>query len=1168
MPIQEQNIVFVESQVMDDVPEGGGAATGLVIPDGVMNNVFEDISDLDRAYGRFNMRKIFLAVRALNTDLYGGAKTVITALPTDPALGYTLFTTNDPFDTRTNAASRIEAYLYKGPMWPGALHENHITGMRAISVIQRVNTELPPIGKTLCLVQDEGLAGQKEQYVRAIQVEAVVTTFEDDKGEYQRWVVRLDLSDALRYDFLGHTVNRNDSYNYTGKTRLRNTTVADATRYYGSQPLAEAASIGDLTVRAASLFTQLVPSAQTETPLISQTLAAQKAPLLASRASALTYSVAGAVFAPNGRFVLDTGARPGSLSVTVGGAVLTDDGAGNARYNGATVGVWNYATGECQFNASAPSASGTATVTYTPAVAVAQQSHTRALDVTAENRRLNWIETLSPLPAPGTLDIAYLAQGNWYVLVDNGSGVISGTDATLGTGTLSYVTGAAAITLGALPDAGSQILYTWASPVHTTIRAGDVNIPPPMVRHTVEHTVAPGSLTLTWLSGGVTKTATAAANGEITGHGTGRMVHGTGELALTPTAIPDPNSQLQIDYHRLTRVNAALTATVDGNGQGTLTLTATPIKPGSVTLTWTVRRYRSNVVHYLLTATARDDASGGLWRDGTSVGTVDYATGAVIVQLKQAYTYPNWLPEQVGDNGWNPAKDGVEFLPAATVTATYAEDSATPTAESVTIDLPPLQFDLTPLVSDGVVPGSLRFRYGGQVYVDRAGTLYRAVSPATGSGTVAGSVDYETGMATLTNWVVSGSQAATVDALLTRFGDWTAIDACFRTAARPIKPEALSLVATTADGEQITGVADEDGVIAGAAMRGAVNYEFGVAWIEFGALDGATWVPREVDPGTIRYNAVAYSYIPLDANILGIDAVRLPSDGRVPIYRAGDVVMILHADTTTGTPAQVGGTGPYLLACGRTRLAWVKITDVNGAPVTEGYTLDRAAGVLSWESLAGLATPLTVRHTVGDLRLVTDAQITGTLTLARPLSHEFPAEESLVAACLIHGDRRARVSAVWDQASWNSTWVDSIVGSAATATLNTIDFPITVTNEGCDTDRWLLRWTSTTAVELLSEKRGLVWTGNFPAYVSGTPVDIAPINPRTRDENGLNGTPYLTIPQQANGGGWSAGNVVRINTVGAIADFWIARSIAQSDEPDDDGADGCEIYALGNIDRP
>jgi hypothetical protein len=65
------------------------------------------------------------------------------------------------------------------------------------------------------------------------------------------------------------------------------------------------------------------------------------------------------------------------------------------------------------------------------------------------------------------------------------------------------------------------------------------------------------------------------------------------------------------------------------------------------------------------------------------------------------------------------------------------------------------------------------------------------------------------------------------------------------------------------------------------------------------------------------------------------------------------------------------------------------------------------------------------------------------------------------------------------------------------------------------------------------------------------------------------GTPYLTIPQQANGGGWSTGNVVRINTVGATADFWIARSVQQSDEPADPAAaDGCEIYALGNVDRP
>ncbi|MDV7395327.1 hypothetical protein RZS08_28325, partial [Arthrospira platensis SPKY1] len=105
--------------------------------------------------------------------------------------------------------------------------------------------------------------------------------------------------------------------------------------------------------------------------------------------------------------------------------------------------------------------------------------------------------------------------------------------------------------------------------------------------------------------------------------------------------------------------------------------------------------------------------------------------------------------------------------------------------------------------------------------------------------------------------------------------------------------------------------------------------------------------------------------------------------------------------------------------------------------------------------------------------------------------------------------------------------------------------------------------------ELLSEKRGRVWIGT---YAPGG-ADVAPINPRTRtwDEDTqtwIGGVPYMRIPGMANGGGWANGNVVRINTVGAIADFWVARAVAQSDEPLDDGADGCEIYALGNIDRP
>ena len=1213
MPIQEGNIVFVKSQVMDDVDEGGGAATGTIITDGQMNNVFEDIYDLDRAYGRFKMRKLFLAVRQLGTDLYGGAKTIISSLPTDLALGYTLFTTNSPFDTRSDAADRVGAYLYKGPMWVGALNENHINGMRAISVIQRVNSELPGIGKTLCLTQNEGLSNETEQYVRVIKVEVVETTFTDDKGDYTRWIVTLSLSDALRYDFAGQTVNRYDIYNYTGKARLRNTSVADATRFYGSARLAAPAVIGDLKIRAASMYAALVPSAQTETPLVNQPMSPLITPMLASRDTALTYSVAGAIIAPGGRFVLDTGALPGSISVTLGSVIITDDRVGNALHGTTVVGIWTYSSGECNFNSAAPVASGTASVSYTPAAPVAQQAHTLALPVTAENRRLNWIETLVPVPAPGTYSLAYMTNGNWYVLSDNGAGIISGSDPSFGAGTLSYVTGSAPVTLGALPDVGSQIMMTWASPVHTAIRVGNAALDTTLTaRHSLGEAFQPGSLTISFLVGGVPKTATVATSGIISGDCGGYASATVGDLRLEFAIPPDANSQIGLDYQRVTTVQQTLTGVAAPGGLATVSL-GEAIEPGSLTVQWSTT---STEKHDAVTIVFKQEWHDGQWQQRGYVtlthaefvrryefsstdnalggiigsgGVVNYSTGDLTLPLLPAVTESIW--ENV-TGSWHPNDSATHTFTSGILNVSYTPAGASPTAVSIEIDLPPLQFRVIPrLLDETLVSGGLHFAWNGHRYTERSGVLYRDSSPTTGSATVAGSVDLLSGICTLISYV-SGAGDLVVDALLTRFGSWSAIAASFRTSLAPIKPEALSLVAVTADGEQITGAADADGVIAGPWMRGAVDYQFGTGAAEFGHLVSGTWVPRAVDPSSIAYNAVAYAYLPLDSTILGIDPVRLPSDGRVPIYRAGDVVVVLHPLTNAPATPTLGNytytddagvevtVSRYLLPCGRTRVAWVRIVDANGATVVletavdvDGHRatgLDRAQGLVYWETLAGLATPLTLTHTVADLRMITDAQISGWLTLARSLSHDFPAHDSIVAACLIHGDRRARVSAVWDQASWDGSWSD-VHGSAATATLNTIDFPITVTNEGCDTDRWVLRWLTTTTVELISEHRGLVWSGSFPAYVSGDPVDIAPINPRTRtltDGVYTGGTPFLIIPQRANGGGFSAGNIVRINTIGAIADFWIARSIQQSDEPDDSGADGCELYALGNINRP
>lgn len=58
MPILVGDVKLVASQVMDDVAEGGGAPTSTVIVDGASNSLFNDISEMDRAGGRVNLRKV------------------------------------------------------------------------------------------------------------------------------------------------------------------------------------------------------------------------------------------------------------------------------------------------------------------------------------------------------------------------------------------------------------------------------------------------------------------------------------------------------------------------------------------------------------------------------------------------------------------------------------------------------------------------------------------------------------------------------------------------------------------------------------------------------------------------------------------------------------------------------------------------------------------------------------------------------------------------------------------------------------------------------------------------------------------------------------------------------------------------------------------------------
>lgn len=446
---------------------------------------------------------------------------------------------------------------------------------------------------------------------------------------------------------------------------------------------------------------------------------------------------------------------------------------------------------------------------------------------------------------------------------------------------------------------------------------------------------------------------------------------------------------------------------------------------------------------------------------------------------------------------------------------------------------------------------------------------------ADGSVTQRGTVNYLTREAELTSWTAGADNAFTRAAAVVTGGKGFVTSGVFRTAAAPLRPGSVSVqYAAPDDSGTVTVTAGLDGVISGASVQGTVDHEAGIVRLAFGskvtaaghetepwydaeAVDaqGKIWQPQFVAMDSLRYSCVAYSYLPLDAELLGIDPVRLPSDGRVPIFRAGGFVVLGH----TGKKTQTVSNGT-VVDCGRVRLSRVRVVGADGVVITTGYSFDLEAGTVTFNAVAGYNQPVTIEHRIEDMAIVRDVQINGELSFTRPITHHYPVATggdprtgAYVASALVAGDLFARVSLLFDQQTWNgSSWKDAVEGNPAVATYNDAIYPVQVTNAGALTERWLVRFTSSTGFEVIGEHVGVVATGN----TSGV---CAPINPAA-------GVPYFTIKAEGWGSGWAVGNIVRFNTVGAQIPLWAVRTVQQG--PETVTNDNFTLLIRGDVDAP
>lgn len=646
MPIETKDLVLYESERSTDNDDGGGKYNGQIIVDGQSNNLFNDVSELDRTMGDVSMRKIFPAVTTNDTDKLMGATVFISENPKDPNVSALLFSTKSWTDQRQAAQNRVENYLAKGGQIAGTPLDTHWLGMKQLQVAMFPQETESSVGDTIVLVSDEGKALEHEQYLRIIKVETRTAIMVVDGKNVEYKIATYMLNDPLDMDFVG--LSASQWYKgQTSKTIIRDSIVADTGSYYASTGLSEDVQVGEFTVNAESIFSQIIPSAQTESPIVDVNAAGESTILVPGNDGLITASFPTTVGVSQNLYI-GSSVMPSSVAFTLFGQPVTDQGGLLKTSTGIQVGTIEYQRGLIQWTASATAGATTLVITFKPAAAPNQYFQSYAMPVTQNNQSTNWTGVLVPIPAPGSLSISYMSQGKFYELKDDGSGQLKGSSSSFGSGRINYETGSWLLTTGALPDVDTPILLLWGTPIVTFVRS-NLSVNKAAFEFDLgQASIAPG-VTINWLLEGVAKTAVSNAQGKFTGDATGEINYATGMGKIIPNKLPQKNTQFTVIYNygnQLTQTKSAVTP--DGNQKLSFTIgTGASIQPNSVELTIPVTdQLGLNQRAALVFDVPINSTIGNLITEtGDIQGTINYTTGAVevtpiltIKQFSQTYT--------------------------------------------------------------------------------------------------------------------------------------------------------------------------------------------------------------------------------------------------------------------------------------------------------------------------------------------------------------------------------------------------------------------------------------------------------------------------------------------------------------------------------------------------
>jgi len=530
------------------------------------------------------------------------------------------------------------------------------------------------------------------------------------------------------------------------------------------------------------------------------------------------------------------------------------------------------------------------------------------------------------------------------------------------------------------------------------------------------------------------------------------------------------------------------------------------------------------------------------------------------------------------ENAWNEVTETETF--GGPVIARYQVAGAITAPQTHTETLPGLSVDLAPLRNDPIEPGSLVVRLGSTTYTDGGdGVLYVGE-------TASGTVDYVAGRANFTHWSSSSPTVTVVSGLLRR-GQPQQTDFHFRTAGAPLLPGELGIQATETDGDAISVQVPSDGVLADAAVTGTARHDIGLVSLSF---ETAVW------PGSLRYSGTIRKTIPMDPDLVGLDPTRL-GDGRVPIYRVGDLVVIQQwhqADMPSGLTAgqavdlghddvaQVylydgagettqqlpsGLSGGQAVDLGATHLEYCLLRDADGRNIPGAlFSADLQTGVVTMASplsLEGYVEPLVARYLSRvDPELWEVALDTGVVTMASPLDLS-AYTQPLLARWRVEDERPVYdVQITGDIAVSQPLSHAYTTDAVACSKLRHGDLQARVDPTWAQNT-----WTGVWADELIGSAPtggGQYDDTGYPPLVDnhgaiterwrlsrrsdqqwdviGATVGLLAVWDGASTLNvSYRGRTALTLYHEGLGGGWATGNQIRVNTYGCQGPYWALR---------------------------